>query len=291
MKTSWPLKGATKSQPPKKNKLAQSIKSKSSPTIIAPEPDEFIAIKKEHVLKNDSALSKIPIHLVANLAGSLSWIDQQSSIEDRVRIAYHLLDAVASANSSMIAGKSMHEGLKEHTLYHYFQHIKASNDSDNDRDPLIKLNKNGTAYELVDFQAALDSIFGRETQKKDRVERLTLFVQNTPGDNPISRIDAEGRIKKWKSEGIPPDEYSWAKLNYHHWYPNYKSHLRSLAGKSPKKKNSPDPQSQKQYSGVENTFAEPAHKAKGKQGRVIRKNDKRIGSKAGSFLKALKKTP
>jgi hypothetical protein len=277
MKTSRPLKTAKKSQPPKKKKSAQSLKSKSSATITAAEPDAFIAIKKEHNLKNDSALSKIPIHLVANLAGSLSWIDQQSSIEDRVRIAYHLLDAVASANSSMISGKSMHEGLKEHTLYHCFQHITAATVSDNERDPLMKLNENGTAYELVNFQAALDSIFGRETQKKDRVERLTLFVQNTPGDEPISRIDAEGRIKKWQAEGIPPEEYSWAKKNYHHWYPNYKSYLRSNAGKSPKKKNSPDPQSQKHYPEVENTSAEPAHKANGKQGQVTRKNDKRKG--------------
>jgi hypothetical protein len=102
MKTSQPLKGAKKSQPPKKTKSAQSVKSKSSPTIIAPKPDDFIAIKKENILRNTEDLSKIPIYHVANLAGSLSWIDQESTIEDRVRIAYHLLDAVASANSSMI---------------------------------------------------------------------------------------------------------------------------------------------------------------------------------------------
>lgn len=278
-----------KSQPPKKNKSAQSLKSKSSPTIIAPEPDDFIAIKKEHVLKNVSALSKIPIYHVANLAGSLSWIDQQSSIEDRVRIAYHLLDAVASANSSMISTNCMHAGLNQHTLYHCAQHATAALVSDYERDPLMKLNENGTAYELVNFQAALDSIFGRETQKKDRVERLTLFVQNTPGADPISRIDAEGRIKKWKAEGIPAGEYSWAKARYHDWYPKYKSFLRSNAGKSPKKKDSPDPKTQKHYPEVEITFAEPADKAKGKQGRVTRKNDKRKGSRAGSFLKALKK--
>jgi len=89
---------------------------------------------------------------------------------------------------------------------------------------------------------------------------------------------------------MPAHEYSWAKMGYHDWYRKYKSFLRSNAGKSPKKKDSSDPQSQKHNPKVENTSAEPADKAKGKQGRVIRKNDKRKGSKAGSFLKAVKKT-
>lgn len=230
-----PSKAAIKPTVSKKRQSAQASEKNQSGMTACPEAKPFVTIKKEHVLKNGPALSKIPIHLVANLAGSLSWIDQQASIEDRVRIAYHLLDATASANSSISSNGCMQAGLKQHTLFHILQHIGEASVSDAENDPLLRTNESGTAYEPVKFDAALDSIFGRETRKKDREDRLTLFFQKRPGDSPISRKTAKEIIKKWKAKGIPPEEYTLAKTLYHPWYSDYKVWLRSQAGKSPKK--------------------------------------------------------
>jgi hypothetical protein len=214
---------------------------------------------------NPQALAAIPIHIVAGIAAQLSATEPDPV--ERVRQAYTLLDIAEDAHYGLETAKCYNWGLDDYVSVRKSgiemrEHL---------RDPLVVIDEMGQCVP-VDFEKAVSSIFGRSIKKHLREKHLALFLIGQPElvdadlcfETGIQKVDpreAEKCVRDWKEKGIPEDAYFKIKRIYPYWKSRQTSNARSFAGKT-----------------------------KGTQGRVVRKNDKRKGSRAGSILKRLKKT-
>ena len=222
------------------------------------------------------ALEAIPIHIVAGIAAQLS-ASEPDPVE-RVRQAYTLLDIAESGRYGLEKQRCFHAGLGE-----YCEERRMDDFIEKRRiDPLSVFNKKGAQLE-VDFETALSKMFGRSVEKKDREPRLALYIQTQWLDDRKEFIDSLDEIQRarlrsdllitdstatdiisdWKKHGIPYEIFCDIRDALPEWWKSRLSNAQAVKRKG---------------------------KTKGKQGRVVRKNDKRKGSRAGSILKRLKKT-
>ena len=237
-----------------------------------------------HRTQNPEALAAIPIHIVAEIGARLQ--NTEADPAESIRMAYTLLDAAEAGRRSLRDEGCVTQGLSNFVFERAKEQARPRMIAQRNADPLARKTASGE-FQPVDFEQALSQVFGRATKKPQRESRLVLYlsekvsIEDTdralqewagnptmlPKFQKMGKEAAEKKIREWKIEGIPFHEY----LSLKTWLPGWwKDHYsRTQSGKRKGK-----------------TKAEP----KGKQGRVIRKNDKRKGSRAGSFLKALKKT-
>jgi hypothetical protein len=225
--------------------------------------------------QNPEALAAIPIHIVAEIGAKLQTADSDPVAS--IRMAYALLDAAEAGRRSLQEEGCVEPGLSFFILRRLTEEAEPRIMAQKKADPLARKNANG-GFQPVDFEQALSQVFGRATKKPQRESRLVLYLfevgetlrairENNPETpfkypKPTKEV-AEKTVREWKSEGIPFEEYISLKNCLPGWWKDRVSRTQAEKRKG---------------------------KTKGNQGRVIRKNDKRKGSKAGSFLKALKKT-
>ena len=226
--------------------------------------------------ENPQALEAIPIHIVAGIAAQLSATEPDPV--ERVRQAYTLLDIAESGRYGLEKQRCFHAGLEE-----YCEELRMGVFFEKRRiDPLSVFNEEGDQLE-VDFETALSKMFGRNVEKKDREPRLALYIQTQWLDdqkeyldsldeihrarlgpeNQITDSTATDIISDWKKYGIPYEVFCDTRDELPEWWKSRLSNTQAAKRKG---------------------------KTKGTQGRVVRKNDKRKGSRAGSILKRLKKT-
>ena len=226
--------------------------------------------------ENPQALEAIPIHIVAGIAAQLSATEPDPV--ERVRQAYTLLDIAESGRYGLEKQRCFHAGLKE-----YCEERRMDDFFEKRRiDPLSGFNEEGAQLE-VDFETALSKMFGRNVEKKDREPRLALYIQtqwldpakrlqdgmdesqraNLESDLFIGDSTATDIISDWKKYGIPYEVFCDITDALPDWWKGQLSRTQAAKRKG---------------------------KTKGTQGRVVRKNDKRKGSRAGSICKRLKKT-
>jgi hypothetical protein len=233
-----------------------------------------------HRTQNPEALAGIPIHIVAEIGARLQTTD--SDPVESIRMAYTLLDAAEAGRRSLQEEGCIKPGLFNFTFERAKEQARPRIIAQRDADPLASKTASGD-FQPVDFEQALSQVFGRATKKPQRESRLVLYlsekasIEDTnralqewvgnpamlPKFQTMGKAAAEKNVREWKSEGIPFHEYLSLKTWLPAWWKDRLSRTQAAKRKG---------------------------KTKGKQGRVIRKNDKRKGSKAGSFLKALKKT-
>lgn len=208
-------------------------------------------------------LAEIDIVEVARIAASIA-IPGRSHFA-QIREAYHLLKA---ANEIKIEASR--------TGLHLWEVITEVEREEERR--LIN-----TKPRLIERQRSLAEFLKQLMPKVEKAAtRKRRFIQFL-GDKNLSRERVEAVIAKYESEGVPSDEAYGRSLPFQIWWNGKYTSQKSKAGKT------------KKGDAAETTPPDVSLKPKadkppkGKQGRVIRKNDKRKGSRAGSFLKALKK--
>jgi hypothetical protein len=232
-----------------------------------------------HRTQNPKELAEIPIHVVAGIAAQIQPADGPA---ERIQQAYDLLDAAESARQSLNVHGSTNEGLEQFRFYRLKEERLPVIIAEYKSDPLYQ-EKDGRAA-AVPFEKGLSIVFGKSIKKADREKRLEVYLTEKeeglkcmfsslpPELNPfgsiLRRTNAGEKFLEWKTEGIPWMEYQTLKKYLPEWWKTRLSRLQSAKRKGKTKDEN-----------------------KGKQGRVVRRNDKRKGSRAGSFLKALKKNP
>lgn len=229
---------------------------------------------------NPQALAAIPIHIVAGIAAQLSATEPDPV--ERVRQAYTLLDIAEAGRRSLQEEGCITPGLSNFAFERKKEQALPRIIAKRNADPLASKNESGD-FQPVDFEQALSQIFGRATKKQQRESRLVFYlsgkvsIENTnraiqewagnpatlPKFQAMGKAVAEKIVREWKSEGIPFHEYLSLKTGLPEWWKGQLSRTQSAKRKG---------------------------KTKGTQGRVVRTNDKRKGSRAGSILKRLKKT-
>ncbi len=119
------------------------------------------------------------------------------------------------------------------------------------------------------FAEGLQKLMPRVKKPDIQIDRFIHFLRSDDafGQKWTAEL-VERQVGEFKQSGIPWGQFQGFYIGFSFWWPDYYS--RTQSGKR---------------KGKTKAEAQP----KGKQGRVIRKNDKRKGSRAGSFLKALKK--
>ena len=238
-----------------------------------------------HRTQNPKALAEIPIHIVAEIGAKFQTAD--SDPVESIRLAYTLLDAAEAGRRSLEVEGCAEPGLSNFAFERLKEQARPRIIAQRNADPLAIKNASGD-FQPVDFERALSQIFGRATKKPQRESRLVLYLSEktsiddtnralqewagNPATLPKFQTMGEAKAKKnvqeWKSAGIPFQEYLSLKAWLPAWWKTRLSRLQSAKRKGKTK-----------------------DETKGQQGRVVRRNDKRKGSKAGSFLKALKKNP
>lgn len=234
--------------------------------------------------QNPEALATIPIHIVAEIGAKLQTADSDPA--ESIRMAYTLLDAAEAGRRSLQEEGCVTPGLSNFAFERIKEKAAPRIIAQRDADPLARKNATGD-FQPVDFEQALSQVFGRATKKPQRESRLVLYlsekasiedtdrsIQELAG-NPatlpkfqtMGKAAAEKNVREWKGEGIPFQEYLSLKTWLPAWWKTRLSRTQAAKRKGKIK-----------------------GKTKGKQGRVVRKNDKRKGSRAGSILKRLKKT-
>ena len=229
---------------------------------------------------NPQALATIPIHIVAGIAAQLSATEPDPV--ERVRQAYTLLDIAEAGRRSLQEEGCVTPGLLDIDIERRKESALPRILAERDADPLAIKTATGE-FQPVDFEQALLQVFGRSTKKAQRESRLVLYLsgkvslENTnralqewignpttlPKFQKMGEAAAKKNVIEWKSEGIPFQEYLSLKTWLPGWWKGQLSRTQAAKRKG---------------------------KTKGTQGRVVRKNDKRKGSRAGSILKRLKKT-
>lgn len=239
---------------------------------IATELDSFVEAWN-YDTQNPKALAQIPIHIVAGIGAKLQ-IDDYEPVE-RIRMAYALLDAAEAARQSLQASGCVNPGLGHFDEERKIQFDCTQRLAEQKTDPLYQ-EKDGKPAP-VSFEKALSSIWGKSIKKTEREKRIKLYLEETWADfkarypklNVPQCLPPAQRLQEWKIEGLSWLSYGSLKYTVPKWWKKRLSRTQAVKRK-----------------GKTKGEAEP----KGKQGRVIRKNDKRKGSKAVSFLEALKKT-
>jgi len=227
-----------------------------------------------HRTQNPEALAGIPIHIVAEIGAKLQTTDSDPVAS--IRMAYALLDAAEAGRRSLQDEGCVDPGLLSFDIERRKESTRPRILAEYKSDPLYQ-EKDGRPAP-VPFENALAIVFGKSIKKTEREKRLSVYLAekdeglktmfaNLPQElNPFTiagRPTAAENLQAWKTEGIPWGEYQDLKRYFSDWWKDRLSRTQAAKRKG---------------------------KTKGNQGRVIRKNDKRKGSKAGSFLKALKKT-
>ena len=234
--------------------------------------------------QNPEALATIPIHIVAEIGAKLQTADSDPA--ESIRMAYTLLDAAEAGRRSLQEEGCVTPGLSNFAFERIKEKAAPRIIAEREADPLTIKTATGE-FQPVDFEQALLQVFGRSTKKAPRESRLVLYLSGkvsledtnralqewvgNPGTFPkfqtMGKAAAEKKVRVWKSEGIPFQEYLSLKTWLPGWWKDELSRTQAAKRKGKIKSES-----------------------KGKQGRVVRKNDKRKGSRAGSILKRLKKT-
>ena len=135
--------------------------------------------------------------------------------------------------------------------------------------PFEKIGTDGAILPMP-FAEGLQKLMPAVKKPDIQIDRFIHFLRSDDafGQKWTAEL-VERQVGEFKKSGIPWGQFQSFYIGFSFWWPDYYS--RTQSGKR---------------KGKTKAEAQP----KGKQGRVIRKNDKRKGSKAGSFLKALKKT-
>ena len=207
---------------------------------------------------NQDPLAEIDIVEVARIAASIS-IPGLSDFA-RIREAYRLLKRASDVRSEASrAGLPLWEVITEEER---------------------RLNaKPVFIAPQLSLAVVLKKLMGQVNKREIRINRFMEFLVSHTG----SREGVEALLAKYESEGVPREEFDKYSFSFRAWWTRHKASLKSKAGKAKKVDAAETPP-------PDVSLKPKADKpAKGKQGRVIRKNDKRKGSRAGSFLKALKK--
>ena len=231
-------------------------------------PDNSI----RHPVLNVEVLANTPAHIVAGIAAQFQ-APQVTAVE-RVRMAFDLLDAAESGVKGLKKIGCYHIGLEDHVdAQTIFAEEQAEVDILNNS-PLIKDN-------LVEFEVAMSALFSRGIKKKDRPSRFALFLEEhyLSPDADISRMEAMNRgdhesvilgkyrtdpvavIAKWEKEGVPASFFVFAQREFPEWWKDYKLYQKSRAGRTP---------------------------PKAKQGRVVKRHDKRKGARGEKKQKKIK---
>ena len=206
---------------------------------------------------NQDPLAEIDIVEVARIAASIATPNLQPI--DKIREAYQLLeiaDRVRRVSSE--TGFDLFYVLKNFDKPDATCPLAIELDAVNAR---IIWEGEGSASFAVCLKELMPSVTKTATRKK----RFIDFLVSSQGEGfgmGLPRKSADLAIVRHEKEGVPFGEFQYYFHTFRLWWGLYKSGVKSKAGQS-----------------------------KGNQGRVVRKNDKRKGSRAGSFLKALKKLP
>jgi hypothetical protein len=214
----------------------------------------------QYPAQNPRTLAETPAYIIAGIAAQL-----QTPVlhpVERVRLAFDLLDAAASGIKGLKKLGCHHTGLNEHIIEQY-DFAEEEAESNASMRPYIQ-------DDVVEFETAMSMLFSRGVVKKDRPSKFALFISDfylspeadlankkaMESEDFMSVIfghhktDSEAVLKKWMKEGVPADFFILAQKEFSGWWKCYLSNQRSIAGKKPKKT---------------------------KQGRVLRRKDKRIG--------------
>ena len=212
---------------------------------------------------NVEVLATTPAHIVAGIAAQFEA--PQATAVERVRMAFDLLDAAESGVNGLKKFGCYHIGLEYHMdSQSNFAEEQAEVDVLNNS-PLIK-------DKLVEFEEAMSALFSRGIKKKDRPSKFALFVEQhyLSPEADISRMEAMNRgdyesvilgkhrtdpvavIAKWEKEGVPASFFVFAQRECPEWWKEYKIYQKSRAGRTP---------------------------PKAKQGRVVKRHDKRKGAR------------
>lgn len=234
------------------------------------------------------ALAQIPIHVVAGIAAQLQSPEAEPT--ERIRLAYSLLDAAEAARISLVETGSFESGLRMVRFERVKQQRMGEMAKERRADPLVKVGTNGEELP-VDFKKATLGLFSKSIKPKTRETKLVEYLANLTNTedtlraifewagNPTTREGqkkaiedwnktpffpkpgkdaAEKLLIEWKKNGIPAKDYASLKFNFPRWYEVKKRNDKSAAGKA-------------------------------KQGRVVRKNDKRKGARPKNNFRRLKK--
>jgi hypothetical protein len=127
-----------------------------------------------------------------------------------------------------------------------------------------KKGPNGKPLPLT-FQDGLAKMMPQVKKPNLREVRFLAYLQDDGSKfgRFYSKETAENEIRAWKQQGFQWISFENIFVTFRLWWEGQSALIKSKARLG---------------------------KTKGKQGRVVRRNDKRKGAKAGSFLKALKKT-
>lgn len=115
----------------------------------------------------------------------------------------------------------------------------------------------------VPFGDALDALMP-DRRKVKAVDRLPRFRRVVMSLHNCDSIKAGDIIAEWRDNGVPPNAYQLLCANWNQWWVDAKSESTSKNGEK----------------GAEAKKAKDEAK-KGKQGRVRRKTDRRLGAKSG----------
>jgi hypothetical protein len=128
-----------------------------------------------------------------------------------------------------------------------------------------KIGPDGKPLPLT-FQDGLAKMMPQVEKLDLREARFLAYLQDCGSKfgRSFSKETAENEIRAWKQQGFQWSPFEYNFVTFRLWWEGQSALIKSKARLG---------------------------KTKGKQGRVVRRNDKRKGSKAGSFLKALKKNP
>lgn len=206
---------------------------------------------------NQDPLAEIDILEVARIAASIATPHLQPI--DKIREAYQLLEIANHVRS-----------VSSKTGFNWFYILE--NFDDHDIDSPIKIELDAVNARIMwegggsaSFAVCLRELMPSVTKAATRKKRFMDFLVSANGEGlgmGAPRKSAAIAIARHEKEGVPFGEFQYYFHAFRLWWGRYKSGVKSKAGQT-----------------------------KGKQGRVVRKNDKRKGSRAGSFLKALKKHP
>jgi hypothetical protein len=228
--------------------------------------------------RNPRAIAQIPAHIIAGIAAQLQSPEADPVL--RVRQAFQLIDAAESGLQGLNEGDCYESGLLRHDFHRKKHESRQRSLKERETDPLFQ-NKDGEA-QPVPFNEALSKIFGRETKKAQREARIVMYLaEKTPEEETLAAFGkwatdqtkplvfpktgnpkAQKIVDSWKLNGIPFEKYRSLKAWFPEWWKARLSQTQAAKRKG---------------------------KTKGEQGRVVRRNDKRRGSRPQNILRKIKK--
>jgi hypothetical protein len=211
-------------------------------------------------------LAEIDALEVAKIAATIPT--QGITPRAKVRQAYRLLDL--ALNYKALATRENMSPLQLMALQDAGCDIEGYEEEDYLEHPRYKelegLEKKGRDGNFLPmpFAEGLQKLMPEVKKPDIRLDRFLRFLRSDDafGQKWTAEL-VERNVDEYKQAGIPWGQFQGFYVGFFLWWAGHYSRTQAAKRKG---------------------------KTKGKQGRVIRKNDKRKGSKAGSFLKALKKT-